>query len=210
MKKLFLLILFFSGSHLANLDGNKLSAQSVEIMLGDKYAFTDVQFLKYFDKQYRWSFFNRTRMQLEYDQVPPDIFSAGYLNYTTKLGLGLSLTGRVNNRSADLDVGLHFLKRVNAITFFGIVSLSLTEGGTYSWFSILRYRPSLNEQWKLYTSFELFVAMNKRDHQASIQRLRLGLDYKSFQFGLSANLLEVGNDFNFLNNNFGAFVRKEF
>ena len=193
----------------AFLNITKQSAQSIELMPGDQYVFTDVQFLRSFDKAYRFTLFSRTRAQIDYDDQV-DFFTAGYLNYTTKIGLGVTGLARINNVGSNVDTGIHFLKNTKNISFFGLASVSLTEDNTFSWFSIFRYRPSLNEDWKIYTSVELFTVLNNSGHAASIQRIRLGPEYKTFQFGVAANLLELGDDFDFFNNNYGIFIRKEF
>lgn len=205
MKPFFILIIsFFSISH--------LDAQSIEVMPGNNFVFTDIQFFKSFDKQYRMTLFSRTRARLTYndDENGINFFSGAYFNYTFKSGLGGSIIGRINNFGSDADTGIHFYKQKKAWTFFVLPSISLTNGGTYSWFSIIRFRPDLNEEWKLYTSLELFTALNKSDHLASTQRIRLGMDYKTFQFGLAMNLTEVGDDWILVNDNYGVFLRKEF
>ena len=161
------------------------------------------------DSRFRNSVFSRTRARIDYGEDSPDFFSGLYLNHTFNSGLGLSVLGRINNRAADIDIGPHFYKQTKNLSFFGLLTFSLTDWGVYSWFSILRYRPSLNNMLKLYSSFELFIAMDQSNHLASTQRLRLGLDYQTYQFGLALNLTEFGNKFEFVNNNFGVFVRKE-
>lgn len=190
--------------------GLSLRSQSLELFPGNRYLFTDVQFLKNFDPAYRLTLFNRSRAQIYYADEPVNFFSGSYFNYTFKAGLGPSVIGRFNNSGADADVGLHYFKQSKTLTFFGIASLSLTSGGIYSWFSILRYRPPFGEKLKGFFALELFTAMKNADHLVSTQRVRVGLGHRGFQFGLAANLQEVGNGFDFLENNFGGFVRKEF
>lgn len=186
-----------------------LYTQSVELMPGNQYLFTDVQFLGNFDQGYKFTLFNRTRVQIDYDDQV-DFFSAAYLNYTTNFGLGITSIARINNQGSNIDVGIHFLKNTKNISFFGIASFSLTEDNTLSWFSILRYRPVISEQWKFYSSLELFTVLNQSGHAASIQRIRIGMDHQTYQFGLATNLLALGNKFDFFNNNYGVFIRKEF
>ena len=191
------------------LAGLSLRAQSVEVMPGTEYFFADVQFFRPLDQQFRSSFFHRTRVQLDYDNQA-SFFTAAYLNYTTASGLGPSLVSRLDNGGGNLDVGLHYYRQNGATSFFGLLAASLTDGGVISWFSILRHTPTIAENWKLYSSLELFTVLRKADHTASIQRLRLGLSHRSYQFGLAANLLELGNDFVFLNDSYGLFIRTEF
>lgn len=185
-------------------------AQSLELMPGHDFFFTDVQFLKNFDPAYRFTVFSRTRAQIAYADDAVDFFSGAYFNYTRPSGFGLSLIGRFNNAGSDVDFGPHFYKQTESITFFGIASLSLTDGGVYSWFSIFRYRPALSDKVKLYTSLELFTAMKRAAHLASTQRIRIGLDINTIQFGGAVNLTEFGDEFRFMNNNYGVFIRKEF
>lgn len=184
-------------------------AQSVELMPGSEYFFADVQFFKPLDQQFRTTFFHRTRVQLDYENQT-SFFTAGYFNYTTSSGLGPSLVNRLDNSGGNLDLGVHYYQQGKQATFFGLLSASLTDGGVVSWFSIFRFTPQLWEGWKLYTSVELFTVLRKTDHAASIQRLRLGLSHRSYQFGFGANLLELGNNFAFVNDNYGLFIRKEF
>ena len=187
-----------------------LSAQSVELMPGHKFLFTDVQFLKNFDPAYRFTLFSRTRARIVYDNDQVDFFSGAYLNYTSPSGFGGSVVGRITQAGSDVDLGAHFFKQSSTLSFFGLASASITNVGVYSWFSILRYRPALSEQWKLYISLELFSALNKGTHLASTQRIRLGLEIKSYQFGLATNLTQIGDEFSGINENIGLFLRKEF
>ena len=187
-------------------------SQSIEIMPGNNFVFTDVQFLKPFDKQFRTTIFSRTRARLTYDDEANgiDFFSGAYFNHTLKSGLGGSIIGRFNNTGSDLDVGVHFFKETKTISLFALPSVSLSTVGTWSWFSIFRFRPKLNENWKWYIGIELFTAFDKADHLASTQRIRLGLDYQSYQFGLAMNITEVGGNLIVVNDNYGVFLRKEF
>lgn len=188
---------------------SKIKAQSVEIMPSTEYVFTDVQFFKALDKKYTTTLFSRTRAQVNYDNEV-NFFSAGYLNYTTKSGWGISGIGRINNIRSDFDAGLHLYKAKKDFSLFSIFSKSLTTKKIYSWFSIFRYRPEINEKWKIYTSFELFMVFRNTDHLSSIQRIRGGLEYQKYQFGIGANLQELGSDFEFFNNSYGVFLRREF
>ncbi len=189
----------------------QINAQNFEVMPGNNFVFTDVQFFKSFDKKYQTTLFSRTRARITYDdEKGVDFFSGAYLNYTTKSGIGGSVIGRINNIGFDLDVGIHFYKQKKNFSIFVLPSVSLTSRGVYSWFSIFRFRPQLNEYWKWYTSLELFSAFDKSTHVASTQRIRIGLDFKTFQFGLAMNVTKFGEKWKKVNDNYGVFLRKEF
>jgi hypothetical protein len=187
---------------------SNVAAQSLELMTGNERIFADAQWLKFMDDGYRWSLFSRSRATVSYDD-DTDLFTGAYLNYTTKVGLGGSLVGRISSNGSGGDAGVHIFKAKGKWTLFGLASISLSDQNQYSWFSIFRYRPAINEQWKLYSSLELFTIINRDGHVFSVQRIRIGLDYQGFQFGLANNSSEAGIEL-VANHNYGLFIRKQF
>lgn len=187
---------------------NRLAAQSLELMPGHRRIFADLQWLKPLGTGGRWTVFSRTRATVDYEQQT-DLFSGAYLNVTTTSGWGVSLVGKISSSSAGGDAGLHIFRSDKRWMLFGLASAGLKTRLEYSWFSILRFTPALSERWKLYTGLELFSLFGKSGHLFSVQRLRLGLERKGYQFGLAGNLSEVGRSF-LLDNNFGIFIRKSF
>lgn len=185
-----------------------LYTQSLELMAGDKRVFADIQWLKPLDQSLQWSVFSRTRATVDYNNNT-NLFSGAYLNYTTKIGLGGSIVGKIGAAGGGIDAGLHIFKPKKNWMLFGLASIGMKKDLEYSWFSIFRYTPSINARWKLYASLELFTLFNEGGHALSVQRLRIGLDFKAYQFGLANNLTELGKA-PLWDNNFGVFIRKSF
>ncbi|MCB0539390.1 MAG: hypothetical protein KDE33_17885 [Bacteroidetes bacterium] len=183
-------------------------SQSMEIMFGHERIFVDAQWLKFIDTKNHWSLFSRTRATVNYENQT-DLFSGAYLNYTFDNDLGGSLVGKIGNSGGGADAGIHVFKAKSDWMLFGLASVGLKNELEYSWFSILRFTPKINEKWKVYTSLELFNLFNKESHLTSVQRLRLGLDYQKFQFGAAANFTELGKDWT-SHSNIGVFIRKSF
>lgn len=183
-------------------------SQSLEMMVGHERIFVDAQWLKFIDTENHWSLFSRTRATVNYDNQT-DLFSGAYLNYAFDNGLGGSLVGKISNSGGGADAGVHIFKAKSNWLIFGLASVGLKHKLEYSWFSILRFTPKINDKWKVYTSLELFNLFDKENHLVSIQRLRIGLDYQKFQFGAAANFTELGEDWT-SNSNIGAFIRKSF
>ncbi|MEM6345062.1 MAG: hypothetical protein AAF927_14320 [Bacteroidota bacterium] len=182
--------------------------QSLELMLGNERLFADVQWLKFIDADAQWSLFSRTRATLN-ETNQTDLFSGAYLNRTFSNGLGVSLIGKIGANGGGADLGVHIFKAKPHWMLFALASVGLKDEWEYSWFSILRITPPLNEKWKLYSSLELFNLFNQGKHLISVQRLRLGLDNHQIQFGAALNLSEVGADWT-TSSNLGAFIRKSF
>lgn len=183
---------------------SNLKAQSIEFMVGDNGKFLDVQWLKFIDTSYHWSVFSRTRATADYEDKT-DLFTGAYLNYTTKTGFGLSLVGKIGSSGSGADAGIHYFKKKTKWVFFGLASAGAKSNFEYSWFSIFRYTPAISDKWKLYFSLELFTLFQDDLHLISVQRMRLGLGYKGFQFGVADNLSQTGDDFS-SKNNFGGYV----
>ncbi len=177
-------------------------------MPGTKRIFIDAQWLETFDENKKWSLFSRSRATTDYDQNT-NLFTGAYLNYTSTSGIGGTVLGRVSGLGSGVDAGVHLFKMKKAIMLYALASIEVSEPNTYSWFSILRYTSQINDKWKLYSSLELFSNFNKVDHVASVQRMRLGLDYKGYQFGLALNLSGLGKDYS-TDSNPGLFIRKQF
>ena len=203
------LLLFAFVITLLTFPSSPASAQSLEIMPGHNRIFVDVQWLKPLDQKFRFSLFSRTRATIDYENQA-DIFSGAYFNVTSKYGVGGSLVGKVGLNGAGGDAGVHYIKATDKITFFGLASVGLKRELELSWFSILRYTPFLGEKWKLYTSLELFTLFNSEGHAFSVQRIRVGVDRKGYQFGLGYNTSQAGSSFAGVIDNFGPFMRKAF
>lgn len=177
-------------------------------MAGTKHIFIDAQYLKFFDEQNRVSLFSRARATAQYDEQRTVLFTGAYLNYTTKSGFGGTILGRISSTNSGVDAGIHYFKVTKNFMIYALPSISLSDELLYSWFSILRFTPTLKNDWKLYSSLELFSAFGQIGHLSSVQRVRLGLDRKGYQFGLAVNLNE--SRFSETDVNPGVFIRKQF
>lgn len=193
---------------IALLAGALIQAQSIELMPGNQRFFADLQWLKSFDQEYRFSLFSRTRITVDYENQA-SLFSGAYLNYTGKPGIGATLVGTVGGGGAGAAAGAHVFKSKPDWMLFGLAAVGIKSEPDYSWFSIFRYTPKVGEKWKLYASLELYTLFNGNGHVFSVERLRIGLDKQGYQFGLASNHNQSGSDFLPLNN-YGPFFRKSF
>ena len=168
----------------------------------------DAQYLKFFDVDKKLSLFSRARATAEYGAQNTDLFTGAYFNYTTKYGMGTTVIGRISSAASAIDVGIHYFKAKKSLMVYALPSINVSNELLYSWFSILRYTPVIKNDWKLYTSLELFSAFGQIGHLSSVQRVRLGVDKKGNQFGLAINVGE--SRFSDTDVNPGVFFRKQF
>ena len=189
--------------------GTSARAQSFEVMPGTKRLFIDAQWLKAFDDGYRWTLFSRSRATADYKDNT-SLFSGAYVNYTFAGGFGLTLLGKIADSGGGGDAGVHYFNKSEEFMVYALASVGGGTQRSYNWFSIMRYTPALADEWKLFAGLELFTAFVDAGHAGRVQRARLGLEHRSFQFGLALNLAEYGTDYTNVDVNPGLFVRREF
>ncbi|GEM_PF-927994 len=199
-----------AGILLLFLASSKCYAQSFEVMPGTQRIFIDAQYLALFNNSPGFSLFSRARATTEYDEQTTDLFIGAYLNYTTKSGFGGTVLGRISSFNSGVDVGGHYFKANDRFMIYALPSINLGSELLYSWFSILRFTPKLKGDWKLYTSLELFSAFVQTGHTSSVQRIRVGVDKRGYQFGLAVNFASRGKQFELTDTNSGVFLRKQF
>ena len=140
--------------------------------------------------------------------------TSGYFNYTSKSGIGASVAGRLGTVNTGAEAGIHFLKGGPQFMAFALVSVDLSSYFAATWISLLRYTPPINENWKVYTSLELYSNIGDIQgdirHRASVQRIRGGVERSGYAFGLGLNLTGIGPDYDPTLTNPGIFVRKSF
>lgn len=186
----------------------KMSAQSFELMTGTKRLFIDTQYLNFFNNERRVSLFHRARATTVYDAQETDLFTGNYLNYTTHSGFGGTVLGRISSNNSGIDTGIHFFKTTKSFMIYALPSININRELFYSWFSIIRYTAKLYKNTKLYTSLELFSAFNRMGHINSVQRIRIGLDQQTYQYGIAINTNESSYSVTLMNT--GVFLRKKF
>lgn len=187
----------------------QLAGQSLELMPGTERVFVDAQWLKTFDEDRKWSLFSRSRATTDYEENT-NLFTGAYLNYTTRSGLGGTVVGRISNLGAGSDMGVHLFKANENWMIYALASIALGMDLSYSWFSILRYTPAIDDHWRLYSSLELFSNFGEIGHVASVQRIRIGLSRSGYQFGFGLNLVGAGQAYEQTDTNPGLFIRKQF
>ena len=186
---------------------SELKAQRLELMLGTERLFFDIQWFEKFDEAGKWTLFSRTRGSLDY-QNNTDIFSGAYFEYTAKSGIGPTLLGRIASGGAGSELGIHFIKQIKNWFIYSLVSQEIRDELDISWFSIIRFTPSVTEKWKFYSSLELFTNFGADGHMVSVYRVRTGVAKGNYFFGLGMNTAILNTNPNLVN--FGVFIKKHF
>lgn len=104
-------------------------------------------------------------------------------------------------------VGLEYFYEKNDLFFLIVPRIDLTQSHNGEVLTFLTYTPQLKNDWSLYSRIEGLYNhdWDHGDHAYSYLRLRLGLSYKTFRFGVGANFSRYGTD-KFHDNRFGIFA----
>lgn len=203
--------------------GSNASAQiPVEILLGHEKTSFDLMFFKYMKKHdgsnSRVLFFNRNRASIDYRQTSstflPQFGFTEALSYNHPAWKGFApvLVGQLLNRGVYAKAGLQYARITKNFTFFSWAVAELQKEPNLDFFVLSRYTPALSEHLNLYAQLELvntFPTVANKTFSL-IQRLRLGLKAKDWQYGLGVDLSQNGRDTWANTDNLGLFLRHEF
>lgn len=124
-----------------------------------------------------------------------DYVSNSQISYNFFKGLGVSAGLNLNNVTGLAPTaGLQYVFVHPQILFVLAPSYVFRASGGGSAISILEFRPSINNQLKLYTRLQGLYAQNLKDnfHERSFVLLRIGLEKSRYQFGLGCNFDQYG------------------
>ena len=165
------------------------------------------------------SFFNYTRFRLDYESNESNEFlSYSTVNYELKNGFGLFGGAYVLNSEFYPVLGMSYFLQTENWLINAFPSLEFGEDPNIELFLFFQFRPKISEKLRFFSQLIVNSNFDFERHNFSEQNLRVGLDYKSFQFGigLDAAQMEVQSSVTpngtttDLTINFGVFLRKEF
>jgi hypothetical protein len=185
----------------------------VQLFAGHNAVEFDFIWQKNIDQNGKFSLLNFTFFSLDYDNAGNNAYEINQTAvYKFHPNWGLASGGRFVNDEFLPQIALSYELATGDLYFnvFPAVQYvpSLREAG-YSVLGFLFYTPEIDETWHLFTQLIFEPFFSRRGHIYSFQQIRLGLDYNArFQFGLGANLEQIGSEFHFTQN-YGLFIRKE-
>ena len=203
--------------------GNDAIAQiPVEVFGGYEKATFDVMFFKYFKNKEnantKFLFFNRNRVSVDYKMTSTtNLPTYGFTeaisyNHPKLKGFAPVMIGQFSNKGVYPKAGIQYVHIKNNFLIFTWVVCEIKEKPNMDFFLLTRYEPKLSEKLNLYTQLELVNAFPTEPSisYTFIQRARLGLKIKTWQFGAGADFTEIGSSTFINTNNIGGFLRHEF
>ncbi len=184
----------------------------IEIFAGDDYLQTNLVFTRSFFQQSKFGLLNVSAFDAYYEDGKRNTsVMVTEVNYSIVKGIGIGVGMTYNSVSGlapTLGASYNNFGKRHGITLAPAVSFS--SNTSFRIIFNLAYKPKLNEHLNLYlSSNNLLTYRFDGDHIRGFQKLRLGLDYKTFQFGFGVNFDQFGV-MKISSSNIGGFVRKEF
>lgn len=194
----------------------------VELFAGHKRATADILFFRFFKnrngQQSPWLFFNRNRASVDYTITPSNnlpqfgFTEAISFNYKKLNGVAPVAVAAILNRGIFPKAGIQFARSGKNATLFSWVVCDLLKQPNIDWFFLGRYTPKISKTLHLFTQAELVNAFPTavKNNYNFIQRVRLGLKTKRYQFGLGGDFTATGRGHLTTTQNMGVFIRHEF
>ena len=194
----------------------------VEIFGGDKKASFDLMFFKFFKNKTgqnsKFLFFSRERAVVDYKQTTttnlPQFGFTEAISYNHQVLKGFApvVVGQILNRGTFAKMGVQYAHITKNTTLFGWTVTELHNKPSVDVFLLLRYTPKLTEKLHLYSQIETANAFPTTESKtfSFVQRLRLGLKIKDWQFGAAADFSQSGRTQFSKTENSGVFLRHEF
>lgn len=207
----------------ANLSWAAATAQiPVELFAGHQKTTLDVMFFKFFknkgDQNSRWLFFNRNRASVDYRMTTsaflPQFGFTEAISYNHKKLVGFApvCVAQLLNKGAYPKIGIQYAHIRKEMTVFSWFVCETLSHPSLDYFLLFRYTPKLTDKINLFTqgeSVNAFPTMQNGSFSFT-QRIRLGIQFKSYQFGAGADFNQTGSVSFTSIYNVGGFIRHEF
>jgi hypothetical protein len=185
-----------------------------EVFGGHQNAAHEVWWSKPFAEQSRFSFFSYTRFRTHYQTSAKNEFlSYSTANYEIGKGFGVAAGGFITNFGFSPVVAANYFFQNDTWLVNVFPSVEVKQNANAELFLFLQFRPKLTNKLRLFSQLIVNFNANFQYHNFSEENLRIGLDYKTFQFGLGSDFGQIRNtetNATLHTLNYGLFLRKEF
>jgi len=209
MNRIAFLILFFP---LILIGTNNSFSQPipVEFMMGYRYSTVNLVLSKPFTETSKLGFFHLNTLTVNYnDKNKNDLALQNLVFYEFLKNFRITGGAFYSTKPGySATVGLQYINPGKK--WFILISprVSIEGDPSFNLFSIVRYKTDITSKTRLYTSLQALNIFDCKSHIKSYQWLRIGLEIKGTQFGLSANFDEFGPNPE-LESSLGLFIRRE-
>lgn len=169
-----------------------------------------------FSDSSRFSFFSYNLFRIGHSpDFQNQLFNYSAIDYALNENFGLALGGFVTQEGFSPVAAVSFTKVTDTWLVSLFPNVELRSSPNMDIFGFIQFRPKLTDKLKLFTQVIANSNFNFRSHNFSEQAARVGLDYRTFQFGFGIDTSQFTTEESGIRQTswsqaFGLFVRKEF
>jgi hypothetical protein len=184
-------------------------AVPVELMTGLDYGTINLIVSKGLTGTSRWGFFHQSTLTADFSGDEQDDLAMQQLLFFEPVK-GFRLTGGAfyGGPGFNPTAGMQYVIAGRALFVLVAPRVNIERDPSFSVFSILRYKPSIAQNTRLYLGMQALNTFDASNHIKSYQWLRVGLDRMGTQAGVAVNFDEFGPHPD-LQLRVGLFVRRE-
>ncbi|WP_299530192.1 hypothetical protein [Ulvibacterium sp.] len=185
------------------------SQTTIESFFATEEMVVESWFFKPLTEGYELSIFSLNDAIIDYKTEDVALVSYSVLGYDIWKGIGPVLGGRFFDGRASALAGVQWAKAEEKFLITTNFTTELRNEPFYEFFLLTQYRFPLNENLGFFSQLQNSINFNSEVHEFSFQRLRIGLSWKKYQFGLGTNTYQYGENWDFEIDP-GIFLRLEF
>lgn len=205
MKKIHIIVLASIFSY------NLTSAQtSVELNIATERMTVDLIALHYFDKENRWSLFNRNRAVAYYDSRKNGFLTINSLAYNFKSGLGLAANIIGDNNRFYPSLGLQYEKVFKSLYLYLLATYEPNKIAFQENYIFLVYKKELIKKLRFVSHNEFYFSFLEWKNDISLERLKLGIEVEKTQVGFIGEFYQSGENYKSALINLGIYAKKTF
>ena len=200
------------------LSKHPVNAQTVqpELLAGHRSLFYQHLVISKSRPEARWSFIHMANINFRYNRDvnkegrPNEVMNQVFLAYRLNRYF-IVMTGAFYSNATDIrpSVAMQFATSFKNGLVLLQPRIDVQAKGSFEWMGLVEYRPIIAAGLKLYARVQWMNNIGPYHHNRSYQRLRIGVDRKSWQTGIGSHFDEYGKTGK-VYVNLGLFIRKEF
>ncbi|RIW13369.1 hypothetical protein D0X99_16475 [Algoriphagus lacus] len=187
-----------------------------EFFATENYMNHEVWWSKPFADSSRFSFFSFNRFRINFENSANSQFlNYSTVNYTLGKNLGISGGGFLTQYGFAPLIALNYFYLSEKCLIGLFPGIQVQDSPNADLFAFIQFRPKVNDKIGVFIQLIASSNFNFKRHNVSEQSLRIGLDYRSFQFGYGLDLGQytysegVNTSTEWIDAH-GLFIRKEF
>lgn len=189
---------------------NTSAQTSVELNFATERTTVDLISFHSFDKEKRWSLFNRNRAVFYYDKRKNGFLTINSIAYNFKSGFGLAANLIGDNNRFYPSLGLQYEKVFNAIYLYFLTTYEMNKIAFQENYIFLVYKKELSKKLKFVSHDEFYFSFLEWKNDISLERLKIGVELKKTQIGLICEWYQSGENYTSVLTNIGVYIKRSF